>query len=166
MCIFSFFLAETEPQQNLFFVQSWATWSSERGWKQAETDSEVNSVGEGCRWFGRSIDCILALISIWLKLLSPQHRKRKKKSVGDRGIYPGGVRTHLLLLVLKSEQGVGGGGWRVGWETECCLWTGEFCADWMTLCRYSIQRSGQGPIAELCCMDKGRVCVTKRSGQG
>lgn len=107
-CLFSFLLFFPMKQSHnktfffLLFFQSWATWSS--------------------AWFKlkHCIDCILALISVWLKLLSPQYRK-KRGTVGVRGLLQGSalkIRAGCRELMVRDRA------LPVNWGVLC--WLNDF----------------------------------------
>lgn len=97
-------------------------------------------IGEGCERSGHSIDCILALISIWLDP-PPLQRSGTGAEVFQQ---LGGLRGRGL-------QGKQRGGGRRGGGVR-------FCAERTTLGQYSIQRSGCGPTAERAGWIKRAVC--------
>lgn len=114
---------------------------------QAEETSGCRVV-KVCERSGHSIDCILALISIWLDPAASPVQRDKGAEVfqlgGLRGV--GGPPGADPLRWKQRGGGVGLGG------------GGAFCAERMTLGQYSIQRSGCGPTAERAGWIKRAVC--------
>lgn len=107
---------------------------------QAERREAV--IAEGCERSGHSIDCILALISIWLDP-PPLQRSGTGAEVFQLRVRGGPPGANPLWW--KQRGGRWGGG-------------GVFCAERMTLGQYSIQRSGCGPTAERAGWIKRAVC--------
>lgn len=103
-------------------------------------------VDEGCERSGHSIDCILALISIWLDP-PPLQRSGTGAEVFQLGVQGGPPGADPLWWKQRGGRRGGGGGG-----------AGVFCAERMTLGQYSIQRSGCGPTAERAGWIKRAVC--------